>query len=99
MHADKNKTAFLEAALLVLLGFLWGIPYALNKVSLATIPPMTGVAARVLYQSAVIVTRLGFPNQLQRDSRWQTEGGLPWGLPLRYGQTIQVRSFAGWQAG
>ena len=47
MHADNNKTAALEAALLVLLGFLWGIPYALNKVSLATIPPMTGVAARV----------------------------------------------------
>jgi drug/metabolite transporter (DMT)-like permease len=47
MHADNNKTAVLEAALLVLLGFLWGIPYALNKISLATIPPMTGVAARV----------------------------------------------------
>jgi drug/metabolite transporter (DMT)-like permease len=47
MHADYKKTAFLEAALLVLLGFLWGIPYALNKVSLATIPPMTGVAVRV----------------------------------------------------
>jgi drug/metabolite transporter (DMT)-like permease len=47
MHADNKKTAFLEAALLVLLGFLWGIPYALNKVSLATVPPLTGVAARV----------------------------------------------------
>ena len=47
MHADNNKTAVLEAALLVLLGLLWGIPYALNKVSLATISPMTGVAARV----------------------------------------------------
>ena len=47
MQADKGKKPFLEAALLVLLGFLWGIPYALNKVSLATIPPMTGVAARV----------------------------------------------------
>jgi drug/metabolite transporter (DMT)-like permease len=46
MRAD-NKMALLEAALLGLLGFLWGIPYALNKVSLATIPPMTGVAARV----------------------------------------------------
>ena len=47
MQVDNKKTAFSEAALLVLLGFLWGIPYALNKVSLATIPPMTGVAARV----------------------------------------------------
>ena len=47
MRGDNNKTAPLEVALLMLLGFLWGIPYALNKVSLATIPPMTGVAARV----------------------------------------------------
>ena len=47
MQGDNKKTAFLEAALLMLLGFLWGIPYALNKVSLATIPPMTGFAARV----------------------------------------------------
>jgi drug/metabolite transporter (DMT)-like permease len=47
MHADNSKTAVLEGALLVLLGFLWGIPYALTKISLATIPPMTGVAARV----------------------------------------------------
>jgi drug/metabolite transporter (DMT)-like permease len=47
MNSVNNKTALLEAALLVLLGFLWGIPYALNKISLATIPPMTGVAVRV----------------------------------------------------
>src|SRR5580700_2825980 len=47
MHADKNKAPFLEIALLLLLGILWGIPYALTKVSLATIPPITGVAARV----------------------------------------------------
>jgi drug/metabolite transporter (DMT)-like permease len=47
MHAANNKNSFLEVALLVLLGFLWGIPYALNKISLATIPPMTGVAVRV----------------------------------------------------
>src|SRR6516164_7430197 len=51
-----------------------------------------------LYQPAVVLTRLGFPNQLQHDSRWQTEGRLPWGLPLRYGRTIPAKSFAGWQA-
>jgi DNA invertase Pin-like site-specific DNA recombinase len=36
-----------------------------------------------LYQSSVNLTRLGFPNQLQNDSRWRTEGRLPWGLPLQ----------------
>jgi drug/metabolite transporter (DMT)-like permease len=37
----------LEFALLLLLGVLWGIPYALTKISLATVPPLTLVAARV----------------------------------------------------
>jgi drug/metabolite transporter (DMT)-like permease len=36
-----------EFALLILLGVLSGIPYALTKVALATIPPITMVAARV----------------------------------------------------
>jgi drug/metabolite transporter (DMT)-like permease len=47
MCADSKKSVFLEIALLLLLGFLWGIPYSLTKISLATIPPMTGVAVRV----------------------------------------------------
>ena len=37
----------LEFALLILLGVLWGAPYALTKISLQTIPPLTLVAARV----------------------------------------------------
>jgi hypothetical protein len=41
-----------------------------------------------LDQSSVSLTRWGFPNQLQNDSRWRTEGHLPWGLPLRCGGTI-----------
>jgi drug/metabolite transporter (DMT)-like permease len=36
-----------EFALLILLGVLWGAPYALTKISLETIPPLTLVAARV----------------------------------------------------
>src|ERR1700731_4497261 len=36
-----------EFTLLMLLGILWGIPYALTKISLVTIPPITMVAARV----------------------------------------------------
>ncbi len=43
---DKTS-GFLELVLLLLLGVLWGIPYALTKISLATIPPLTLVAARV----------------------------------------------------
>ena len=44
-----------------------------------------------LYQPSVRLTRLGFPNQLHNDSRWQTEGRLPWGLPFRCGRTIRAR--------
>jgi drug/metabolite transporter (DMT)-like permease len=36
-----------ELVLLLLLGILWGIPYALTKIALTTIPPLTMVAARV----------------------------------------------------
>ena len=43
-----------EFGLLLLLGFLWGIPYALTKISLQTIPPMTMVAARVSVAAAIL---------------------------------------------
>jgi drug/metabolite transporter (DMT)-like permease len=36
-----------DLCLLLLLGLLWGMPYALNKIALASIPPVTLVAARV----------------------------------------------------
>lgn len=42
-----KTSGFFEFVLLLLLGILWGIPYALTKISLATIPPLTLVAARV----------------------------------------------------
>lgn len=46
--SERDKTSNLrEAALLVLLGLLWGMPYALTKVALTSIPPVTLVAARV----------------------------------------------------
>src|SRR5258708_10880018 len=44
----------LELALLALLGLLWGMPYALTKIALATIPPVTLVAARVALAAAVL---------------------------------------------
>ena len=53
-----------EFILLLLLGILWGIPYALTKISLATIPPLTLVAARVSLAAAalwLVVFMLGSP--------------------------------------
>jgi len=47
MRANVKAAPILEIGLLLLLGFLWGIPYALTKISLTTIPPITLVAARV----------------------------------------------------
>jgi drug/metabolite transporter (DMT)-like permease len=47
MHKLGKKAGLFEFTLLTLLGILWGIPYALTKISLATIPPITMVAARV----------------------------------------------------
>lgn len=45
--ATDEAHSLTEYSLLLLLGFLWGIPYALTKISLTTIPPMTMVAGRV----------------------------------------------------
>ncbi len=44
----------LEIALLALLGLLWGMPYALTKIALATIPPVTLVGARVALAAIVL---------------------------------------------
>ena len=52
-----------------------------------------------LYQPSWRLTRLGFPNQLHNDLRWQTEGRLPWELPFRFGRTIRARTFVGWRHG
>jgi drug/metabolite transporter (DMT)-like permease len=43
----QGHMPLLELGLVLLLGFLWGSPYALTKISLETIPPITLVAARV----------------------------------------------------
>jgi drug/metabolite transporter (DMT)-like permease len=51
---DKTAVSSRELALLVLLGLLWGMPYALTKLALATIPPITMVAARVSLAAATL---------------------------------------------
>jgi len=43
-----------EIGLLALLGLLWGMPYALNKIALVTIPPVTLVATRLAVAAAVL---------------------------------------------
>jgi drug/metabolite transporter (DMT)-like permease len=43
-----------DYGLLILLGILLGIPYALTKISQTTIPPLAGVAARVLLAAIVL---------------------------------------------
>jgi tetratricopeptide (TPR) repeat protein len=55
--------------------------------------------ANELYQTSVRLTRLGFPNHLQHDSRRQTEDRLPWGLRLRCERTFRARSFVVWRRG
>ncbi len=47
MHRTGRSVPLREFSLLLLLGILWGIPYALTKISLGSIPPVTLVAARV----------------------------------------------------
>ena len=54
MPADDKAASALNIGLLLLLGLLWGMPYALTKVALATIPPITLVAARVALAAAAL---------------------------------------------
>jgi drug/metabolite transporter (DMT)-like permease len=54
MQADSKAIAPSEIFLLLLLGILWGMPYALNKIALATIPPITMVAVRVAIAASAL---------------------------------------------
>jgi drug/metabolite transporter (DMT)-like permease len=54
VHEQTKMASRLEIALLALLGVLWGMPYALTKIALATIPPVTLVAARVALAAAAL---------------------------------------------
>jgi drug/metabolite transporter (DMT)-like permease len=54
MDIDSKTLPISEIALLILLGILSGIPYALTKIALTTIPPVTMVAARVSLAAIVL---------------------------------------------
>jgi len=94
MDAPSKTARPFEFGLLVLLGFLSGIPYALTKISLATIPPITMVAARVLL-AALTLWIIVFASKrsllARRDlvPRLCVQGGLACILPytlLAFGQ-------------
>jgi len=93
---ENSRTASpVDYGLLVLLGILLGIPYALTKISQTTIPPLTGVAARVLFAAIVLWvvvftsrTKLSIPVSCIR--RLFIQGFISCVIPytlIAYGQT------------
>jgi drug/metabolite transporter (DMT)-like permease len=54
MPTDNKTMPLLEIGLLALLGILWGMPYALTKIALTTIPPVTMVAERVAVAAGIL---------------------------------------------
>jgi drug/metabolite transporter (DMT)-like permease len=54
MQAQNHRVPASEFVLVLLLGLLWGSPYALTKIALGSIPPVTLVAARVLLAAGVL---------------------------------------------
>jgi drug/metabolite transporter (DMT)-like permease len=94
MYKPHKKAALFEFVLLMLLGILWGIPYALTKIALATIPPITMVAARVSLAAItlwiiVFASKHKFPARRDFVPRLVVQGCLACILPytlLAYGQ-------------
>ena len=66
-----SETRFgVELALLALLALLWGSSYTLIKLAVATIPPVTLIAARVTIAAAFLIVVMHMRNeQLPRDGR------------------------------
>ena len=94
MHANNKTVPALEFGLLLLLGILWGIPYALTKIALVTIPPITLTAARVSLAAAalwivVIVSRQKLPLGREFAGRLFIQGCLACVVPytlIAFGQ-------------
>jgi drug/metabolite transporter (DMT)-like permease len=63
MGTSSRVSRRFEFGLLLLLGFLTAIPYALTKIAIATIPPITMVAARVSLAAvalSIVVFAMGY---------------------------------------
>lgn len=54
MRGVTQMARSFEIGLLAVLGLLWGIPYALNKIALATISPVTLTATRLVLAAALL---------------------------------------------
>ena len=54
MPGDDEAASYADMSLVLLLGLLWGMTFALNKLALATIPPLTLVAARLCLASVML---------------------------------------------
>src|SRR5438128_632683 len=54
MLERESRTRTFDFGLILLLGILWGTPYALTKISLQSIPPLTLVTARVAIAGSIL---------------------------------------------
>jgi len=68
-NEDLKQRSYIEFFYLGLLGLLWGMPYALTKIALSTIQPISLVAGRVLLAAValwlfVIIRRCTMPRLL-----------------------------------
>lgn len=94
METSGRAGNLFEFALLILLGILWGVPFALTKISLTTIPPLTLVAARVSIAAVtlwMIIALSGYriPNPRGWIGRLFAQGIITCALPytfIAYGQ-------------
>lgn len=90
----KSALPASEVSLLVLLGLLWGTPYALTKIALTTIPPLTLVAGRVTLAAVVLwivvsATRCKVPLRRGTLARMFAQGMLSCFIPytlITFGQ-------------
>ena len=97
-----HKPPPLEIGLLLLLGILWGVPFALTKISLETIPPVTLTAARVSLAAAtlwliVLQSRLEVPHSWKFIGRLFMQGALACVIPytlIAFGQRSVDSSLA-----
>lgn len=67
MDRPRKTTSVLDYGLIGVSGILLGIPYALTKITQTTIPPLTGVAARVLL-AAIALWFIVLASKIKLDS-------------------------------
>jgi drug/metabolite transporter (DMT)-like permease len=95
MGESSRTVSPVDYGLLLLLGILLGTPYALTKISQTTIPPLTGVAARVSLAAfalwiIVLASRTNLSNLKNYIPRLFMQGCISCVVPyalIAYGQT------------